>query len=51
MERHQIDEHAAFQLLRDQSRRTNTPLITIAQAITDAHPLLSPQLDDAAPPD
>ena len=53
MERHQIDEHAAFQLLRDQSRQTNTPLVDIAQAISDAHLLLSPRaggdVDDQPP--
>jgi response regulator NasT len=46
MERHRIDEHAAFQLLRDQSRRTNTPLVAIAQSISDAHLLLSDRPDD-----
>lgn len=40
MERHQIDEHAAFEMLRDQSRRTNQKLVDIAQAITDHHALL-----------
>lgn len=42
MERHQIDEHAAFELLRNHSRQTNQKLVDIAHAITDTHPLLPP---------
>jgi AmiR/NasT family two-component response regulator len=42
MERHQIGEHAAFELLRNQSRQTNQKLVDIAQAITDHHALLPP---------
>lgn len=45
MERHHIDEHGAFQMLREQSRRTNTPLVAIAQAICDAHVLLPDRSD------
>lgn len=46
MERHRIDEHAAFELLRDHSRRTNHKLVDIAKAITDSHLLLgSPRAD------
>jgi AmiR/NasT family two-component response regulator len=43
MERHQVDQHAAFQILRDHSRHTNTKLVDVAQAVTDAHPLLPPE--------
>ena len=42
MERHQISEQAAFELLRNQSRQTNHKLVDIAQAITDHHALLPP---------
>jgi response regulator NasT len=51
MERHHIDEHDAFQMLREQSRRTNTPLVAIAQAISDAHLLLPDRLDDGGQDD
>jgi response regulator NasT len=40
MERHGIDEEAAFRLLREHSRTANRKLIDIAQAVLDAHPLL-----------
>jgi AmiR/NasT family two-component response regulator len=50
MERHHIDEHAAFEMLRDYSRRTNTKLVDIAQAVSDAHTLL-PRGPDTADPD
>ena len=47
MERHQITEHAAFELLRDHSRRTNKKLVDIAQALADQHALLPPTRPDA----
>jgi AmiR/NasT family two-component response regulator len=50
MERHRIDEHAAFDMLRDYSRRTNTKLVNIAQAVSNAYALL-PRERDAADPD
>jgi response regulator NasT len=40
MERHAIDEQAAFSLLRDQSRNTSRKLIDVAQALLHAHVLL-----------
>ena len=40
MERHHIDEHAAFELLRDQSRRTGRKLVDVALAVLDGHALL-----------
>lgn len=46
MERHQITEHAAFELLRTHSRQTNQKLVDIAQAITDQHLLLPPERQD-----
>jgi AmiR/NasT family two-component response regulator len=44
MERHSIDEQDALQMLREQSRRTNTKLADIATA-ADGHRLLPKQPD------
>src|SRR5215204_3453865 len=43
MERHSIDENAAFDMLRDQSRATNRKLVDIASAVVDGHALLPKQ--------
>ncbi|HET7171664.1 MAG TPA: ANTAR domain-containing protein [Gaiellales bacterium] len=43
MERHQIEEQAAYNLLRDHSRRTQHRLIDVAQNIVDTHTLLPAQ--------
>jgi len=40
MERHRIDEQAAFELLREHSRTQNRKLIDLATAVTDSHQLL-----------
>jgi AmiR/NasT family two-component response regulator len=40
MERHSIDEEAAFRMLRDRSRQGGRKLISIAQAVIDARALL-----------
>jgi response regulator NasT len=41
MERHSINEHDAFELLREQSRSANRKLIDLAAAaVVDGHPLL-----------
>ncbi len=40
MERHGIDEPAAFEMLRDQSRVDNRKLIDLATAVVDGHRLL-----------
>jgi AmiR/NasT family two-component response regulator len=40
MERHSIDEAAAFELLRERSRIENRKLIDLATAVVDAHRLL-----------
>jgi response regulator NasT len=40
MERHGVDEAAAFELLRDQSRSVNRRLVDVAAAVVDGHPLL-----------
>jgi AmiR/NasT family two-component response regulator len=48
MERHSIDEAAAFELLRDDSRAANRKLIDIAAAVVDGHALL-PRGSDVPP--
>lgn len=48
MERHGIDEEAAFVLLRERSRATNSKLIEVAQAVLDARALLPNTLDSPA---
>jgi AmiR/NasT family two-component response regulator len=45
MERHSIDGAEAFEMLRDQSRRTNTKLADVAAAVVDGHRLLPKQPD------
>ena len=48
MERHSIDEDAAFEMLRERSRLDNRKLIDLAAAVVDGHRLL-PRLPEAAP--
>jgi AmiR/NasT family two-component response regulator len=43
MERHSIDEDAAFAMLRDRSRSDNRKLIDLAAAVVDGHRLLPKQ--------
>jgi AmiR/NasT family two-component response regulator len=43
MERHSIDEQAAFALLRGQSRSANRKLVDLASAVVDGHLLLPKQ--------
>jgi AmiR/NasT family two-component response regulator len=40
MERHGIDERQAFELLRQQARRSNRRVIELAQAVAEGHALL-----------
>jgi response regulator NasT len=49
MERHSIDENAAFEMLRERSRADNRKLIDLATAVVDGHRLLPKQ--PAAPHD
>ena len=48
MERHSVDEAAAFDMLREQSRTTNRKLVDIASAVVEGHRLL-PKKVAAAP--
>jgi AmiR/NasT family two-component response regulator len=43
MERHSIDEVAAFDMLRDQARTANRKLVDVASAVVDGHRLLPKQ--------
>jgi AmiR/NasT family two-component response regulator len=45
MERHSVDDADAFEMLRNQSRRTNTKLADVAAAVVDGHRLLPKQPD------
>jgi response regulator NasT len=45
MERHSVDDAAAFDLLRDRSRTANRKLLDIASAVVDGHLLLPKQAD------
>jgi AmiR/NasT family two-component response regulator len=49
MERHSVDESAAFEMLRSHSRSTNRKLIDVASAVVDGHGLL-PKLPALPPP-
>ena len=41
MATHAIDEHEAFELLRNQSQKTGTRLIDLAGAVVQSHRLLA----------
>lgn len=43
MERHGVDEQAAFDMLRDQARRGRRRLVDVADAVVTGHPLLPAQ--------
>ena len=40
MERHNIDEHAAFEMLRDQARQTHRKLVDLAEVVVAGQPML-----------
>ena len=40
MERHQVDESAAFEMLRDEARRRSGKLLDLCFAVTASHRLL-----------
>jgi len=43
MERHDVDEQAAFKMLRDQARRTHRKLVDIADAVVASRSMLPAQ--------
>ena len=49
MERHSVDEAAAFEMLRDHSRASNRRLIDVATAVVDGHKLLPKQPRTTSP--
>jgi response regulator NasT len=52
MERHQVDERAAFQLLRDQARNSGRKVVEVADAVLTGHGLLpSAKPGKPVPPD
>jgi response regulator NasT len=51
MERHSVDEPAAFEMLREHARTTNRKLVDVASAVVDGHRLLPKQPHTPAPMD
>jgi AmiR/NasT family two-component response regulator len=49
MERHGLDEHAAFEMLRAHSRRTGRKLVDVAEAVVDSHLMLPAQAPSSEP--
>jgi len=45
MERHSVNEGAAFEMLRDHSRASNRKLLDVAAAVVDGHALLPKRAD------
>ena len=43
MERHSVDEPAAFEMLRNRARSSNRKVVDVASAVVDGHPLLPKQ--------
>ena len=43
MERHGLDERAAFELLRDHARSQSRRVVDVAVAVADGHALLPPR--------
>ena len=44
MERHSVDERAAFELLRDHARSSGRRVVDVAQSVLDGHALLPRRL-------
>jgi AmiR/NasT family two-component response regulator len=51
MERHDLDEQAAFEMLRDTARRTNRKLIDVADALVASRSMLPARPEGADSPD
>jgi AmiR/NasT family two-component response regulator len=47
MERYSVDERGAFEMLREESRRTGVKVVGVSQAMLSSHPLLR---EPARPP-
>jgi AmiR/NasT family two-component response regulator len=45
MERHGVDERQAFELLRQQARRSNRRVIELSHAVSEGHSLLPNRAD------
>ena len=43
MERHAVDDTAAFEMLREQARTSGRKVVDVSEAVLSAHPLLSPR--------
>ena len=50
MERHDLDEQAAFAMLRDEARRSNRKLVDIAESVVTVRSLLPGAPSDPADP-
>jgi AmiR/NasT family two-component response regulator len=50
VERYSIDEEAAFRMLRDYARNTNTKLIDVAQGVLHARALLPSRIEPETRP-
>jgi response regulator NasT len=50
MERHGVDERQAFELLRQQARRSSRRVVDLAHAVGDGHALLPGAASSALPP-
>jgi AmiR/NasT family two-component response regulator len=50
MERHGLDEQAAFSMLRDQARRSNRKLIDVADGVVTSHSMLPARTAAPTPP-
>jgi response regulator NasT len=50
MERHGIDERAAFEMLRDHARRNNRKVVDLAEAVVMGHRMLSARPGSPEPP-
>src|SRR4051794_39321518 len=48
MERHSVNDQAAFDMLRNHSRAANRKLVDLAAAVVDGHPLLPRQTPEPA---
>jgi response regulator NasT len=50
MERHSVAEREAFELLREQARRSNRRVVDVAQSVLDGHALLPARSESESDP-